>query len=410
VSLKRSASAAVARLVVGLWLMNTSTVVLYAGVHSVNIVVYPFLIAFAAWVLGTRWLVVMTGLTMAVVMTLGVAEHWGYFVPTPRVSPLHVAASICATLMVIAALVYTAYSSFHRSKNRVADLNNSLERKVAERTAALELALDELQRSRDELVRSEARATISTLVSSVSHELNTPLGLSLTVATTLLERGARFRRLVQENQLKRSDLMNFVDKTCEGSDLMHRNLTRAVELMKNFRQVTNDQASEQCREFDLLDVVQEVLHAMSPSLKRTTNKVVVDVPPGIILRSYPGPLGQVIINLVNNAYLHAFEGRKDGVLTINAQMLDDDHVQIECADNGVGMTSSVQERLFEVYFSTKTGQGGTGLGMSIVRNLVTHALQGQFDFESTPGVGSRFFITLPLVSHGSSVSQFAAFN
>jgi signal transduction histidine kinase len=167
--------------------------------------------------------------------------------------------------------------------------------------------------------------------------------------------------------------------------------------MKNFRQVAIDQASEQYREFDLLDVVQEVLATMSPMLKRTSHKIVVEIPSGIILKSYPGPLGQVIINLVNNAYIHAFEGRNDGVLTIKAQTMPDDQVQMTIADNGVGMTPLVQSHLFDLFFSTKMGEGGTGLGMSIVKNLVTVALRGKLELESTPGVGSRFMITLPRV-------------
>jgi signal transduction histidine kinase len=395
--LRRSAATSVARFTVGLWLLSTLSLGLYAGVHSINVVAYPSLIAFAALVLGKRWLVGMTFATIAAILSLGVAEYMGYFSPTPRVPALYAAVTISMVILVVSVLVYAAYLRFATSRKKIVELNDSLERKVAERTIALESALEELQRSRDDLVRSEAQATISTLVASVSHELNTPLGLALTVATTLVERSKQFQKLVAENQLRRTELVEFVDRTCDGNDLMQRNLVRAVELMKNFRQVAIDQASEQYREFDLLDVVQEVLATMSPMLKRTSHKIVVEIPGGIILRSYPGPLGQVIINLVNNAYIHAFEGRNDGVLTIKAQTMPDDQVQMTIADNGVGMTPLVQSHLFDLFFSTKMGEGGTGLGMSIVKNLVTVALRGKLELESTPGVGSRFMITLPRV-------------
>lgn len=409
IGLRHSASRAVARLTLGLWVLNTSTVVLYAGIHSLNVTIYPFLIAFSAWVLGTRWLLAMTGATMTALVGVSVAEYLGVLQPTPRVPPLHAAATVCAVLMVITALVHAAYSSFMKSQLRVAELNDSLSKLVAERTTALEQTTEALQHSREELVRSEGRATIATLVASVSHELNTPLGVSLTAASTLVDTSARFQKLVDENQLKRSSLVEFVAQTREGSDMMQRNLQRAVDLMSNFRQVANDQASEQHRIFDLYSVVDEVLQTLSPVLKRTSHQVVVEVPEGITMESYPGPLGQVVINLVNNALLHAFEGRTDGVLTIRSSTPEPSLVQLDFEDNGKGMSPEVQDHLFDAFFSTKKGQGGTGLGMSIVQNLVTTTLGGEIRFESAPGVGTRFIITLPLSVPVRVSSQFGQF-
>ena len=180
----------------------------------------------------------------------------------------------------------------------------------------------------------------------------------------------------------------------EGTQLLRNNLTRAVELLGDFHQVAADQASEQRRQFDLAEVVSEVLHTLSPSLKRHPHRIQVDIPPGIAMDSQPGALGQILINLVNNAYLHAFEGRSQGELRLSAQA-QGDTVAITVADNGVGMPQERMDKMFQPFFSTKIGQGGTGLGMAIVQNLVTKSLGGHITVQSTVGEGTQFHIVLP---------------
>jgi signal transduction histidine kinase len=123
---------------------------------------------------------------------------------------------------------------------------------------------------------------------------------------------------------------------------------------------------------------------------------VLDIPQGIVMDGLPGPLGQVVINLVNNAYLHAFEGITAGVLTIRAADLGS-RVEISIADNGVGMDPVVQAQVFNPFFSTKIGRGGTGLGLSIVDSLVRKVLRGSLHIESSPGAGTAFLIGLPKV-------------
>lgn len=287
---------------------------------------------------------------------------------------------------------------------RIRELNETLEQRVDERSAQLAAARQTLHRSQEELARSEAKARMGTLVASVSHELATPLGNSLMTATTLTDHVRRFQDLLQTSQIKRSDLVTLLAMFGEGSELMQRNLHRAVVLMRNFKQVAVDQASEQRRQFDLAAVVGEVLDTLAPSLRRQPHQVVLNVPPGITLDSYPGPLGQVVINLVNNAYLHAFEGRQDGVLTLGAHA-DDTHVMLAVADNGVGMAPELLAQMFQPFFSTKIGRGGTGLGMTIVDNLVCKVLGGTLEVTSTVGQGSRFTLRLPLVAPSVSLAD-----
>lgn len=288
-------------------------------------------------------------------------------------------------------------SASKQAEEQIIEFNNTLEQRVQERSAELETTLATLHQSQEELARSEANATLSTLAASVSHELSTPMGNSLMTASTLVEQSRSFQRLVDANQLKRSELTAFLNTVHEGNDLMLRNLQRAVELLKNFRQVANDQASERRRSFDLATAVQEVLGTLAPSLKNSPHHVVVDIAQGIAMDSYPGPLGQIVINLINNAYLHAFEGQTGGVFTISARLAED-RVRMSFSDNGTGMSEETQSHLFQPFFSTKTDHGGTGLGLTIVANLVGKTLGGTLQVQSTVGVGTTISINLPLVA------------
>jgi signal transduction histidine kinase len=282
------------------------------------------------------------------------------------------------------------------SLRQVQSLNETLEQRVAQRTGELEQALENLRQSQENLAHSEARATLSTLIASVSHELGTPLGNSRMVASALAEQTQAMAQSVQAGQLKRSALERYMEQATDGVALLQRNLERAVELLGDFRQVAADQASEQRRLFDLDVVVGEILHTLSPSLKRHPHRIVVDIPAGIVMDSQPGPLGQIVINLVNNAYLHALEGRTDGVLTLAAR-LDAEQVHLSVRDNGVGMAPDMLEKLFEPFFSTKIGRGGTGLGLAIVQNLVSKVLGGRITVSSVVGQGTTFDLVLPRV-------------
>lgn len=278
-----------------------------------------------------------------------------------------------------------------------------LETLVAERTQALQTTMRSLLISQEALAQSEAKATLSTLVASVTHELNTPISNCALTASTLQALSQEFQAVVARGQLKRSELSAFIAAIDSASGLLQRGLLRAQALLQSFKQVAADQASEQRRRFDLADTLKEVLASIAPSLKKFPQRVSLDIPTGIQMDSFPGALGQVVINLVNNAYLHGFENRSEGAVSIGAEVLGG-QVKLRIADNGVGMSKEHLGKLFEPYFSTKIGKGGTGLGMAIVRNLTTKALGGTIEVQSTPGSGTRFAICLPLVVPDKSTS------
>jgi signal transduction histidine kinase len=258
---------------------------------------------------------------------------------------------------------------------------------------AVNLADKAILDSEEKLMRSEAKSILSTLTASVSHELNTPIGNAIVASTALSELSRNFRHAIEAGNVKRSEVESVAAEAEEAAVLVERNLTRAQALLASFRQVSADQASEQRRQFDVAETIQDVLFTLGPSLARSPHRIVTHIPPGIMMDSQPGPLDQIIINLVNNAYLHAFEHRHDGILTISAKSVDD-QVHLTVSDNGIGMDEETVSKMFQPFFSTKIGRGGTGLGMAIVENLVKK-LGGKIDVQSKPGEGTRIIVSLP---------------
>ena len=275
-------------------------------------------------------------------------------------------------------------------------LKENLEEQVKIRNNELELAQQQLHDSQEQLTRSEAKATVSTLIASVSHELSSPIGNSIMASSSLHELSKELKTKALEGQIRRSDIPRFVEELNEFVTLIERNLHRASELLSNFSQVSADQASEQRRSFDLAETINEIIGTMRPSLRRKPHRIQLDIMPHIEMDSQPGSLGQIVINLINNAFLHAFENRNDGLLIIHAEPVGE-QVLISFKDNGCGIAKENLDKIFEPFFSTKIGAGGTGLGMTIVHNLVTKTLKGSIRIQSTPGQGTQIDILLPRV-------------
>lgn len=284
----------------------------------------------------------------------------------------------------------------------VTRLNRELESRVAARTqdlvelnATLNRTIDDLKWAQDSLIRSEKMAGLGALVAGVAHELNTPVGNALTVATTLQD---HTRAITQEFQtgLRRASLDDFLTETRVAGDLIVRNLNRAADLVTSFKHVAVDQTSEIRRDFDLRTTLEEIVATLSPMLKKTPYRLVLDIPAGIVLNSYPGALGQIIANLVNNSVLHAFAGRDHGLMTLSAGLPDNQHIQLTFNDDGNGMPPETLKRIFDPFFTTRLGQGGSGLGMSIVHNLVCNLLGGSIEVASSREQGARFTIQIPL--------------
>lgn len=275
-------------------------------------------------------------------------------------------------------------------------LNEELEDRVAARTAELEGALERLTSTQDELVRSQKLAALGNLVAGIAHELNTPLGNGMMAVSTIADHHREFAKEI-EGGLRKSALDSYVSETGAGIGIALRNLRRAAELIGDFKQLAVDRASDVRRPYFIDAVVRENLAALYPALKRTPYTVETAVEPGIAMDGYPGLLGQVIVNLVNNAVTHGFSGRDRGVVRISGARAGE-KVRLSVSDDGVGIPDEAKPRVFEPFFTTRMGSGGSGLGLYIVHNAIVNALGGSVSLESEPGKGTTFTLELPLVA------------
>ncbi len=263
------------------------------------------------------------------------------------------------------------------------------------RTVELSATLAQLQQSQANLLEAEKLASLGSLVAGVAHELNTPIGNALVMATAMDEESKIMSHQFSEGTMKRSALEAFLGRSIEMSDVIVRACQRAVSLIVSFKRVAVDQTSEQRRLFDLRDVVADNLVAIAPSLKNSTMEVVSHVPEAIACDSYPGALGQVLTNVLQNASLHAFEPGAVGRVCIEAKA-DTTYATLTVRDNGKGMSPEVLKHVFDPFFTTRLGQGGSGLGLTICRNIVTGVLGGTLQVQSTMGQGTVFIIAFPL--------------
>ena len=258
------------------------------------------------------------------------------------------------------------------------------------------VAYSHLRDAKDQLVVQEKLAALGSLVAGVAHEINTPIGNSLLTASTLQQNTSDLEAAAASGTMRRSTLSDYIASTQEGLALVIRGLHSAGDLVQSFKQVAVDRATEQRRTFELLRTSQEVIATLQRAVQVAGHHLLVDIPAGITLDGYPGPYGQVLTNLINNALLHAFGSRKGGTMELRAHMLRNGQVEVRFSDDGVGIAAENLSRIFDPFFTTKMGQGGSGLGMSISYNIVTSLFGGEFEVDSSPGKGSSFVIRLPL--------------
>ncbi|MGK5021827.1 ATP-binding protein [Janthinobacterium lividum] len=285
-----------------------------------------------------------------------------------------------------------------------------LEELVDERTAALtqakehseqtnrELAaaLENLSITQEELVRRDKLAALGALVAGIAHELNTPIGNGLVVATTMAERTRDIQASFQDG-LRRSELGAYLSQASEADAIMLRNLQRAADLVSSFKLIAVDHASSPRRRFPLRQFIAELMLPMSTLLKAAGLSLTQNVPDGLVMDSYPDPLGQVLSNLLENCLRHGFEGRSGGNISITACASDDGQmITVSIADTGVGIAADDLARIYDPFFTTKLGSGGSGLGLHVAHNIVTGVLGGNIGASSSTGADSGTTFTLQL--------------
>ncbi|SHM49382.1 sensor histidine kinase [Phytopseudomonas punonensis] len=278
-----------------------------------------------------------------------------------------------------------AEHGLHVSSRALASSNEQLQRTV-----------EQLQRTRRALLQAEKLSSLGTMVAGVAHELNTPIGAA-SVAASTLERASQEFQVSMREGLKRATLERFVQRTDDGLNIILISLERMSQLTRAFKQLATDRASTERRRFNLRELVDEVVLLLQPKIRQGAHRVDVQIAADLQLDSYPGPLGQILQNLVDNALIHAFDPGVKGVVTIRGQI---DEAQRQCvvevADDGRGMSEELMGKIFDPFFTTRRGLGGTGLGLHITHQLAVDILGAELAVESVEGQGSRFSIRLDL--------------
>jgi two-component system, NtrC family, sensor kinase len=285
-----------------------------------------------------------------------------------------------------------AEKNLRASNNDLAEAEKNLRTLNTDLTKALET----IKMAQDTLVQTEKFASLGSLVAGVAHEINTPVGVTVTAASFLLEETQKLEKLVSEGAVKKSEFLQFIHTVAESAQLMLNSSERAVHLIRSFKQVAADETSEVRRSFDLNGYLGEVLTSLHPKYKKTHINVVISCPDGLEMDSYPGLLAQVMTNLVTNALIHGFDPGDEGEIAIRVRQ-EEPWVNIECANNGKIIPPQFISKIFEPFFTTRRSEGGTGLGLSIVFNIVTQRLGGTISVQSSESEGTKFTVRIPRV-------------
>lgn len=284
-----------------------------------------------------------------------------------------------------------------RRERELVQHREHLEVLVSARTAELTAALGNLSLAQTELVRRDKLAALGSLVAGVAHELNTPIGNSLVVATTMAEHLRTLEHSAAEG-LRRSQLTSYLERTGEAGDLLVRNLHRAAALVASFKQLAVDQTTSQRRRFSVSDMLPELVLPLRMTIRQRPINVELFVEPGLVMESYPGPLAQVISNLFDNCVVHAFEANTPGTIMIGAHWRARDTVAISVGDTGAGIAPDLVDKVYDPFVTTRMGAGGSGLGLHMAHNIVTGVLGGRIELKTEYGKGSTFTLVLPAVA------------
>jgi PAS domain S-box-containing protein len=279
-------------------------------------------------------------------------------------------------------------SARRRAEEAQRTLTRSLEAQVLETRRTV----DELRMAQSQLVQSEKMASLGSLVAGVAHEINTPVGVGVTAASHLQDEVRALRRAVADGALTRSAFDAHLQALEQTSEILLLNLQRAAELIRSFKQVASDQSTDSRRRVNLRAYIEEVLRSLAPRLKGTPHAVALECPPDIEIETVPGALSQIIANLFLNALMHAFTPNTPGHMRIGVLQVEG-CTEITFSDDGRGIPAEHLPRVFDPFFTTRRGQGGTGLGLHIVYNLVRQTLGGSVSVASEPGHGTTFTLT-----------------
>lgn len=353
----------------------------------------PFaLLGLALCILNSRtglivWVASMAMLNYAALITLHLA---GMIAPPDMTMAERVSLQFICYGFGVLLLLWSALAAL-KARNRAKALQQ------AARDAA-EQALNRLKSVQTQLVQAEKMAALGQLVAGVAHEINTPVGLVVAGVSQLSDETAVLRHRMENGQLGRDDLADYLALMTELAEVLRANGDRAANLVRSFKRLAVDQTTDERRRFPLAGYLNDTVMSLGPALRKAGHHVDLDCPEGLELDSYPGALSQIVANLLNNSIVHGYPDGRTGRITIRARMVAGDKVEITYADDGVGIPEDLHGRVFDPFFTTNRRGGSTGLGLHIVFNLISGRLGGQIALAPTPQRGARFLLTFPRVS------------
>ena len=290
-------------------------------------------------------------------------------------------------------------------KNELEMRQEKLEREISQRRTMentlrqsnqrLESSLNHLRETQQQLIESEKMASLGGLVAGITHDVNTPIGISVTAASYLREKLDSLDSALTNKELTQQQLQKFIEEGRESLSLLDNNLHRASDLISSFKQVAVDQASDAIRDINVKRYIEELIQSLQPHLKKTKHKIELNCADDLFIRCPAGALSQIFTNLILNSLRHAFDGIEQGTMIIDIE-LRDSQLHVVYKDDGNGLSEDALAKLFDPFFTTKLNDGGSGLGTHIVRNLVTQTLQGDIDATSQPGEGLTYTFSFPV--------------
>ncbi len=266
------------------------------------------------------------------------------------------------------------------------------------------LAMDELKetlaslkKTQEQLIESEKLVSLGSLVAGVAHEINNPIGVSVTATTYMETNTAQLKELFETNKLTKSDLTRLLNKNNESVKILLMNLQKASDLIRSFKQIAVDNTIDEKRVFKVKEYVYDVILSLNPKLRKRGIKVNLECPDDLEFHCNPGELSQIFTNLIFNSIIHGYDEGEQGEISILLKKQGTDII-IEYKDYGKGMKKDVLEKIFEPFFTTKSGNDGSGLGLSIISNIIKQKFDGTIKCYSEYKKGTNFIISIPLSS------------
>lgn len=332
-------------------------------------------------------------LICSIVLVVGTLHGTGPFALLPINTGLILAQSFITvsaiTILILNATCCERGNMTRHLQNLTAELENSLRR--------LQQTGEEKEEALRNVMQMEKLASLGSMVAGVAHELNTPIGNNITLASAIRDYVHTLTLSASSGTMIKTQLFESLADISDAAKLIQKSSQRAADLIEKFKQIAVDQASMRRRTFRLSSLASDLVQTMQPQIKNCSWQLKLDIAQNIELNSYPGALDQVLTNLIDNACIHAFDNGAEGLICISGQK-EGNSAMIMVEDNGLGIDAPLLSRIFEPFFTTRLGQGGSGLGLYIVFNLVNHVLGGTIEVESQPLRGSRFILRLPLTA------------